>query len=185
MTMKHSIHANAAAFSLTEIVLAMGVVSFAFLGVVGLLPAGMDVFRKSMDASVGSQLVQQVLTEAQQTDFELLSRGAKPQPGDDTPAPPYFEYIPVRYYDEEGNELTAAKAANSVYQVHVVVQNLPKFPDGSGKNTIEMNDLATVIVQVAVNPSNRPLAKDDTTLLWKETGGVTIQSHPVIVSHHD
>ena len=185
MIMKRSTRIQAAAFSLIEIVLAIGVVSFAFLGVFGLLPAGLDVFRKSMDASVGSQLVQQVLTEAQQTEFVLLSRGAKPEPGDDTPPPPYREYIPIRYYDEEGNELPAEKAAKSVYQVHVVVQNLPKFPDSQNKNTIEMNDLATVVVQVATNPANRPLAKDDTTLLWKETSGVAIQSHPVIVSHHD
>jgi hypothetical protein len=99
--------------------------------------------------------------------------------------PPYYEYIPARYFDEEGNELPAAKSAQSIYQVRAIVQNIPKFPDGSGKNTIEMNDLAMVVVQVAVNPGQRPLATDATTLLWKETPSVPLQSHPVLVSHHD
>jgi hypothetical protein len=78
-----------------------------------------------------------------------------------------------------------AKAADSLYQVRAIVQNLPKFPDGSGKNTIVMNDLATVVVQVATNPGRRVLTTDPANLLWKESPGVTLQSHPVIVSHHD
>jgi uncharacterized protein (TIGR02598 family) len=184
MTMKSN-RAKTAAFSFIEIVLAIGIVSFAFLGLLGLLPVGMDVFRKSMSASVGAQLVQQVLTEAQQTDFDLLTRGFVPEPGYETPPPSYFEYIPIRYFDDEGNELPTEKAADSLYQVHAVVQNLPKFPDNTNKNTIEMNDLASVVVQIAVNPARRKLAKDETTLLWKEAPGVTVQNHPVIVSHHD
>ena len=171
---------NSAAFSLIEIVLAIGVVSFAFVGVVGLLPAGMDVFRKSMNASVGVQIVQRVLTEAQQTDFNVLT-------GQDTqqPAPAYYEYMATRYFDDEGTELPTGQAAKSLYHVHTVVQNLPKFPDGAGKNTIEMNDLATVVVQVAVNPAQRPIPKDGTTLLWTEAPGIQLQNYPVLVSHHD
>jgi uncharacterized protein (TIGR02598 family) len=185
MKMKHSMRTKAGAFTIIEIVLAIGIVSFAFLGVVGLLPAGMSVFRKSMDASIGAQLVQQVLTEAQQTEFELLTRGYEPAPGDETPPPAYYEYIPIRYFDDEGTELPVAKAAESLYQVRAVVQNLPKFPDNTNKNTIEMNDLASVVVQVATNPGRRVLTTDPTNLLWTEMPGVTIQSHPVIVSHHD
>lgn len=183
MNMNHPNHKSVAAFTLVEIALSIGVISFAFLGVVGLLPAGMEVFHKSMNTSIGSQLVQRVLTEAQQTNFAVLTSGTPPEPG--AQLPPYYEYIPIRYFDDEGNELPAAQASRSVYHLRAIVQNIPKFPDGSGKNTIEMNDLATVVVQVAVNPGQRALAKDGTTLLWKETPTIPIQSYPILVSDHD
>lgn len=170
-------HLKSAAFSLVEIVLSLGIVSFAFVGVMGLLPAGLEVFRTSMSASIGAQLVQRVLNEAQQTDFAVLTGGEE--------QPPYHELIRARYFDGQGNELPAARSRESVYHLRAVVQNLPKFPDGAGKNTIAMNDLATVVIQVATNPGQRPLPTDPATLLWKTTPNVPIQSYPALVSHHD
>lgn len=186
MNMNHPKQPNsAAAFSLVELTLSLGIISFAFVGVLGLLPAGMNVFRDSMNASTGAQIVQRVLTEAQQTNFSVLTTGNVQQPGTQPPPPPYHDFIPIRHFDDEGTELQPDQTNKSLYHVRAVVQNLPKFPDGSGKNTIEMNDLATVIVQVAVNPGQRPLAVDGTTLLWKDSPSVRIQSFPVLVSHHD
>ncbi len=166
-----------AAFSLVEICIAIGIVSFAFVSIIGLLPVGMGVFRDSMNTSISAQIVQRVLNEAQQTEFSVLTGGET--------QPPYSALIPIRYYDEQGNELQAADAPKSLYHVRAVVRNLPKFPDGSGKNTIEMNDLATVVVQVAVNPGQRTLSTDGTTLLWQPTPNVTVHSYPVLVAHHD
>src|ERR1700722_12946177 len=59
-------------FSLIEVAIALGVVSFAFVGVFGLLPAGLTVFRKAMDISVSSQIFQKIVEDARATDFSTL-----------------------------------------------------------------------------------------------------------------
>ena len=159
-----------------EVCLAIGIVVVGFVSIIGLLPAGMDAFRSSMNTSIGAQLVQRALNEAQQTDFYVLVGG--------NPPPASYEFVPLRTFDEQGNELTAAQAASGVYQMHVVAQYGPAFPDDSGNNTIIMDELATVTVQIAVNPGGRTIAKDEKNL-WKTTPGVTIQSYPVLVAHHD
>jgi uncharacterized protein (TIGR02598 family) len=168
---------SCAGFSLVEIVLCIGIISFAFVSILGLLPAGMNVFRSSMNASIGAQLVQLVLNEAQQTEFEVLTGGPAPKS--------YYEFVPVRYFDGEGNELPAPRRAESIYHLRAIVQNLPKFPDATGKNTVAMNDLATVVVQVATNPGQHALDIDETTLLWKATPNVPIQNFPALVARHD
>jgi uncharacterized protein (TIGR02598 family) len=163
---------------------AIGIVSFAFVSIIGLLPAGMGIFRASMNTSISSQIVQRVLNEVQQTEFSELSGSASAQ------TLTYHELewrgaanSTMRYFDEQGNELSAAAASKSLYHVHAVVQKLPKFPDTKGQNTIEMDELVTVVVQVAVNPAQRVLPKDGATLLWQPTPNITLTSYPVLVAH--
>lgn len=174
--MKTNLSRKSAGFSLVEVCLAIGIVVFGFVSIVGLLPAGMDAFHSSMDTSIGAQLVQRILNEAQQTDFYVLVGG--------NPPPTNYEFIPLRTFDEQGTELTAGQTASAVYQVHAVAHYGPAFPDDSGKNTIIMDELATVTVQIAVNPGGRSIPKDANNL-WKPTPGVTIQNYPVLVAHRD
>ena len=90
-----------------EVCLAIGIVVVGFVSIIGLLPAGMDAFRASMNMSTGAQLVQRVLNEAQQTDFYNLVGGNPPQTD--------YEYISLRTYDEQGNELTDGNTSGGVY----------------------------------------------------------------------
>src|SRR5882757_6098701 len=60
------------AFSLIEVVLAVGVVAFAFVAILGLIPAGMTQFRQAIDTSVCAQIAQRIINEAQGTDFTIL-----------------------------------------------------------------------------------------------------------------
>lgn len=161
---------------MVEVCLALGIVVVGFVSIIGLLPAGMDAFRSSMNTSIGAQLVQRVLNEAQQSDFYNLVGGNPPQAN--------YEFISLRTYDEQGNELTGGNTAAGVYQVHAVAQYGPAFPDDSGKNTIIMDELATVTVQIAVNPGLRKINKDVSNM-WAPTPGVTIQNYPILVAHHD
>src|SRR6185369_7455030 len=80
---RHS-SSNERAFSLIEVVLAVGVVAFAFVAIMGLIPAGMGQFRQAIDTSVCSQIAQRVMNEAQQTGFALLSDEKDIPPRQDT-----------------------------------------------------------------------------------------------------
>lgn len=64
------------AFSLVEVTLSLGILSFAFLSVVGLLPVGLEVSREAMDLTVSQQITSGLVQEVQQTDFSGLERMA-------------------------------------------------------------------------------------------------------------
>lgn len=118
----------ASAFSIVEIMLAIGVVAFAFVALMGLLPVGLDGFRNALDTSVRSQIVQRLVTDAQQTDFEKL----KAQAGQ------------FRFFDDEGTEVPAGA---SIYTASLLVEETTELP----KATVTEN-LLTLQIRIAANP---------------------------------
>lgn len=162
-------HSPQSGFSLVEVVLAVGVVAFAFVAVLGLLPAGMTQFRQAIDTSTCAQIAQRVIYDAEQSDFDVLTdKDNVPQVGG-KPTSYYSFRAPriaspaLRYFDEQGNEVlftTTPSAANLaqkqvIYHVNtriIVSTDVPAL-GYTGTNT----DLATVTVEVAYNPGNQVL----------------------------
>ena len=85
-----------------EAVLAIGVVSFSFLGVFALLPVGMQEFHQAVDTSVSAEIVQRIAADAEQTDFNLLIGNA---------VSGNYYALPIRYYDDQGSEVSVANPA--------------------------------------------------------------------------
>ncbi len=143
---------------MAEVLMAMGVISFAFVGVLGLIPAGFGVFREAMDQSVGAQIAQRVIADVQQADFRAVI-----DDGTETA----FLMAP-RYFDEQGEERPGA--AGAVYQVNTRVWRATPVPGAETAEAQGNPELATITVQVACNPSGRPLAAADAQsaqrLLW-------------------
>jgi uncharacterized protein (TIGR02598 family) len=139
-------------FTLVEITLAIGIVAFGFVAILGLLPTGMSLFRRAMDCSIGAQIAQRVINDAQQTDFSVLIDGGSAEIFTKT----------VRYFNDQGRELSGPEGA--VYHVNTRVLIATGLPvTGS---TIINPDLATVTIQVANNPGNQELAMVPQTFLW-------------------
>ena len=122
-------------FSLVELVLAIGIVSFAFLALFALVPAGLTTFRQTMNTTIGSQIVHRIINEAQQTDYPALIS-----------AP-----LSERYFDDQGNEVQTIE--NSVYTAQVTVTAPTTLPNTS---TPDSTSLATVVVKLASNPGHHP-----------------------------
>ena len=156
-------------FSLVEITMAIGIVSFAFVAVLGLLPSGLNTFRKAMDASVSSQIFQRVINEAQQTDFNTLV--ATPLPDD----------IAYTYYDDQGNKVDATDKAKAttIYSVKTRVQVSTTLPGSGSGNT----DLATVTVQIANNPGHATLTTGANGL-WDANSGVAVSTQSTLVARN-
>jgi type II secretory pathway pseudopilin PulG len=206
------------AFSLVEVVLAVGVISFAFVAILGLLPAGLNQFRQAMDASVGAQIAQRIILECQQTDFDVLtdsadSRGSRGTPGDNFRMKSYaptdlakVNWHLIRYFDEQGNEIytqdkipTKDEALNIVYHVNTRIMTSTSFTQNGGGSDSTGNPVglsfgvATVLVQVAFNPSNKALdtypdsANDRTSNLLdlKKRPGVTVKNYCAQVARND
>ena len=138
-----------AAFSLVEVTLAIGIVAFAFVALFGLVPTGLNVFRSAIDTSIGSTILQQVVENAQETDYDALQNTS----------------IPDAFYDEQGDLLTTNGAplqvggdpaimAKAIYRVHVTVLTPTKFPATQDSSNPSTKNVATLQVQVAKDPGH-------------------------------
>jgi uncharacterized protein (TIGR02598 family) len=112
-------------FSLVEVTMALGVVSFAVLAVMGLLPVGLSNLRQSMDQTVEAQIVQAIAAQSVVARFTGLATG-------------------VQYFDDEGLPTDAGQDAR--YTANVTVTP-PAYP-GSTNSTDIGSSLATVRIRL-------------------------------------
>lgn len=147
--------ASCAAFSLVEVTIAIGIVAFAFVAILGLLPTGMTVFRQSINTTVTSQIAQRIINDARQTDFDELIKDA----GNSTITGSNMTGRKAeRYFDDQGNELAATDRGKSIYSVNTRIT--PETPLPSVGSNSDVPHLATVTIQVANNPGGNALALD-------------------------
>jgi uncharacterized protein (TIGR02598 family) len=90
-----------AGFSLIEVTLAIAVVAFSFVALIGLLPAGMSVFNQTMDSTNEMRISSDLVSMLQATDYEKLATVAA-----DT----------IYYYDVDGGTLDTSKVPKSSYE---------------------------------------------------------------------
>ena len=191
-------------FSLIEVVLAIGIVAFAFVALFSLLPIGMGVFREAMDTSVSAQIVQRVVSDAEETDFDVL----KDDPGNSKSGNYYV--LPFRYFDDQGTEVKVANASSPsaaerskfLYTVRVrgtfPGKSNPSdhssayptsLPSKSGSR-FNPRDETFLTVQIANNPGNKDLTGmiDSTTSLISfvkaKTAKVPIQTYSVVIARN-
>lgn len=119
-------------FSLVEISLAIAIVAFAFVALLGLLPPGMSNFQVAMDVQTSTEIFQRVIADAQETDFDVLVSqkdspdfdGLAVEVGGDSGQ---FFRLAWRYFDVQGQEIrvkdeekpTAGEKGQIVYAVHI------------------------------------------------------------------
>lgn len=112
------------AFSLVEVVIALGIVSFAMMGIVGLIVVGMNTFRASIDTSVQSRIAQKAIGDAVLTDFSKLQA---------------YE----SYFDESGRPVSAGDGQR-VYTVGVTLANLTNSITQSLSPDVAKNVVVTI-----------------------------------------
>jgi uncharacterized protein (TIGR02598 family) len=150
------VRSEAAGFSLVETVLAIGIVAFGLVSLLGLMPVGLSTFRSAMDASISSEIVQHVVSDLRQTD------GATGE----------TRYL---YFDAQAERLNDAQGA--LYFVNVVPPpgNRTEVPGG------ETASLRKVLVEIVKNPRGLALQRDAAGRVVKNPE-TTIWSHPIFLS---
>ncbi len=173
-------------FSLVEVVLALAIVAFAFVGLMGLLPTGLSNFRAAMDRTMGGQIFQRVLTDAEQADFDTLLATSKGS-GE------FFEF-PIRYFDEQGVEVVPAAAAalspseasRVIYHVHIrgsvpglanaashTNSRFTSLPSEEGHTRFNPRATTFLTIQIANNPANQTLTVNASSLWESKTVAMT------------
>lgn len=102
--------ARLAGFSLVEVTIAIGIVSFAMVSILGLMPVGLSTMRQAMDQTTEAQLVRKISGEALLTPYAKLGDYAAKSPF-------YFtaEGIPQRAMDDQTRYEVNLRSASTVY----------------------------------------------------------------------
>ena len=146
------------AFSLIEVTIAVGIVGFAFLPLMALLPVGLASFRSSIDQTALSQIVQQIGNESQQSDFDAVT------------TPPGF-----RFFDEQARELDAAKSSEAIFQSRLVVVD-----------DVDSPHLKRLVIQVARNPGGAATLRETSAsgigALWSEDNPLPVATRSLLLA---
>lgn len=110
--------ASQRAFSLVEVVLAIGVIGFGVLIVLGLMPVGLNTMRQAMDNSTEMQIVKQISGEALLTPFSQLSTNFSGK---------------TFYYDEQGIKESTASANTRYWAITSLTS--PGYPGSANLPT--------------------------------------------------
>jgi uncharacterized protein (TIGR02598 family) len=145
---------TSAGFSLVETVLAIGIVAFGLVSLLGLMPVGLSTLRSAMDASISSEIVQHVVSDLRQTETANT------------------QYL---YFDAQAGRLDDEQGA--LYFVNVVMPpgNRTEVPGG------ETASLRKVLVEIVKNPRGLALQRDAAGRVVKNPE-TTIWSHPIFLS---
>jgi uncharacterized protein (TIGR02598 family) len=122
------------AFSLVEVVLAVGVAGFALVALMGLLPTGLKTFRGTMNTAVGSQIAERVFNDMQVSDWANITNET------------------TRYFDDQGTELTDPKSVRCIYWVRIS----PISTVTRGRSTQITGSTSTNLVTLTVTVANNP-----------------------------
>ena len=117
------------AFTLVEVLLALGIVAFAFMALCGVLPVGLQSYRGAMDATHRANIVQRVSGELEQASFADLPALAGT----------------VRYFDSQGNEASSEHAARFRVAYESVAPGATVF--GATNTSLRPVTLAIYLVQ--------------------------------------
>lgn len=127
-------------------VIAIGIVSFAFISIIGLIPWGLSNMKGSVQTTVMSMIAQKMINDAAQTDFDVLASNASAGSSLGLSLSSVTSTISTNFFDDQGNQLT--NPLNSIYWAKLDVTPSTTMP-GAPANT----NLALVTITVAYNPS--------------------------------
>lgn len=166
-------------FSLVEVVVAIGLTSFAFLALAGLLPTGLQTFRQAMDTTVTAQIAERLSGDLQETDYRALLEQAGLPAGSTSAGATTRGTLPRRFFDDQGMEVVAA-AESPAAEEHgrIIYEANIRISRGSlGQSP----NLITAVIQIASNPQRKELLLNE-ELLIDGRMGVPFKTYPVLIS---
>ncbi|HEY8967363.1 MAG TPA: Verru_Chthon cassette protein B [Candidatus Methylacidiphilales bacterium] len=118
-------------FSLVEVALALGIVSFAMVSLLALIPVGLGSFQKAMSLTVEAQIVQAITADLGVQKYSTLSSAQ------------YF-------YDVQGTPVTAA--TGRVYTASVSFKNGFSNVKGGESLAADSGTLASIEIRSTAHP---------------------------------
>ena len=135
-----------AGFTLVEVAMSLGIISFGMVALIGILPTGMTASRDSRNATLTTEIVKAISNTAQQTDYSQLSTqldGAR------------------FYFDNEGISV-ASTDANKIYEAVVATGTNSTVP--ASPQPVPLAGLTAIRINVhqALSGTNAATGQDYT-----------------------
>lgn len=142
-------------FSLVEVVIALGIVSFAIITTMSLFPIAQSTFQDSRTATIGSQIVQEIVN-----DYDLADLGAiYANTGSPNSAPLQNTTVSkpmqneIRYYDDQGVRIADPQNSKSpVVYTATINLGIPTMPASSNIP----GATATLVLQIELQSKASP-----------------------------
>jgi uncharacterized protein (TIGR02598 family) len=171
-----------AGFSLVEVALAIGIIAFAFVALLGLIPTGLNTFRDAIDKTNETIIVADLNSMLQVTDWSKLA-------GLD-----YNSSQEIYYYNDEGRpvDTKSTPSANStgmIVRVYGAKLFVEPFHRPESDESDPMKPARRVIVLIA-NLTQKP-AKDafdsvaNSSMIGKLPAGLAVKSHALLINQMD
>jgi uncharacterized protein (TIGR02598 family) len=152
------------AFSLVEVVLALGVISFAILAILGVFPVGLSTGHSAQDETRAPQIAQMILSSLAGQASTQFNNVFIPLPSNQTLAVDLTSSAspgtPNLYADNNGQLVTTA--ANATYAVTIITDNAP-----TGFDTGYANKVTVVVAWPANAPAANQTKRDYTRIISK------------------
>ncbi len=172
-------------FSIVEVALALGIIAFAFVSLLALLPAGLTTFRSAIDTNNESRIVQSFVSKVLATDFQNVQSTLD-----------YGSSKEIYYFDEEGSEVdTSAKPIASrkparIYEAKLFVEP-PVVPTNGANGSFSFALNVVVVFANISSPAAKQFDENTASLaslrahLAKNGGKTHMKIRPVLVSKMD
>ena len=130
----------AAGFSLVEVVLAVGIMALGVVTILGLLPHGLEMSRKTANEMAEARIIEHIVGEMQSTDWLALNT--------------YGQQL--RYFDDQGLELPNLNTAEARFALNYVVRvEVPpldvRLPTNRASTAVDQN-LRRVSIRIVAAP---------------------------------
>jgi len=141
-----------AAFSLVEVVLALSIMGFVCVTLIGLMATGLSSIQKSNATSVQSQIIQEVINNTQGASYTT-------------------NYATNLYFDDEGTAVstTGTTAGTGAIYTASVTSTVACIPTGTS-TVYQFLPADSQLLQIKIKSKSNPSVTNTFTLVWPNTG---------------
>jgi uncharacterized protein (TIGR02598 family) len=145
------------AFSLVEVVVAMGIFTFAMATMMALIPAGLKAYQTAGNATAYGQIMQNVMTDVELMGIANITNLSTYQVASGTP-PPSNKATTNYYFDNQGSPTTSSTASGTVYTAQVFFSPVGSGGNNSGSELLldPISSGAALKMQVGITAVSQP-----------------------------
>lgn len=140
-------------FSLIEVIVAMGIASTVMVGLIGIMPAGVESLHDASTTTIQARIVQDLISDAQMSDWDVRPVGNNGE--DKSYLTDLAGMANSRKYDSEGNLIAGGKNAAAATSYATLLE----LPTGADLNPTVLSTtykhLKKVLITVEFTPGGR------------------------------